>query len=204
MSDITCLLELSLALAARCPDPVKARAEAIDAEEGIFETLDLLLRRVLALRDCIPHVRPDGHFLYGAQAKVRSGVRLVVQGRHVNFRLTSESLEFPFSDEKLTEVLRWLCMMSVREAAVADEGEDPLAWYGCISDNTPPGTRVIVREDDGTCTHTTTTTAPWRLGDCTMVVGLADRRGGYSLRRVRCPIDDEVWQEGKRGSPQRG
>jgi hypothetical protein len=49
----------------------------------------------------------------------------------------------------------------------------------------PPGTPVIVEEDDGRQTKTTTRSEAYLLGGHTAVVMLADRSGCFLLQRCR-------------------
>jgi hypothetical protein len=47
----------------------------------------------------------------------------------------------------------------------------------------PVGTSVKVRRDDGTETHTSTTSEAWMLGEHSAVIKLAGISGCYSLNR---------------------
>jgi len=74
-------------------------------------------------------------------------------------------------------------VMSGRAHKAAAETEQLLAENWNLKHS--PGTSVIVTEDDGSETHTTTRSKAILLGGHTAVVWLDDRAGGYSLRRVR-------------------
>jgi hypothetical protein len=81
-----------------------------------------------------------------------------------------------------------------RDSLPDDVREDPNDWPQSIGTDTPIGTPVVVRFDDGKCKRTVTRSTPWRLSNGVWLVSVEGVRGGYSLARVRfaTPADASI------------